>query len=248
MDDALSQFCQAVADDLDMLAVLHHEEPNRNLLDVLRSESFPGGLGLKLHSERGRQAMDLMRNALDSLPDRLEQGIMDDLAADYASIYLNYGIQASPEESVWIDEENLTHQDSMFQVRDWYADQGLAVDNWRLRPDDHLVVQLKFISHLFGQANGEKDVGKAAQFMDEHLLRWIDDFAERVARRCATPYFAGIALLTASYSAELRDLLALIMDEPRPSNEEIENRMNPRKQHEAETVPEKFMPGLGPAV
>ena len=71
-------------------------------------------------------------------------------------------------------------------------------------------------------------------------------FAQRVASRCDTAYFAAAALLTGAYCEELRDLLAEVLDEPRPSVEEIDERMKPR--HQTEAVPVSFMPGIGPAV
>lgn len=244
--DPLETFCLSVAGDLAMLAVLHNEEPDAELIASLRNSSFPKGLGLRLESERGQQTLDLMEQALEALPKQLDEGTLDELAADYASIYLNHGIQASPEESVWIDDENLVCQDTMFQVRAWYKHHGLTAPDWRRRPDDHLVLELQFLSHLFGNEPTETSLREAAQFMDEHLLRWLNDFGDRVAQYCATPYFAGIATLSSAYCDELRDLLAEILDESRPDPEEIEKRMKPGRK--PEEVPASFMPGMGPAV
>ena len=39
--------------------------------------------------------------------------------------------------------------------------------------------------------------------MDEHLLRWLPSFAQRVAVRCDTAYFAALALLTVATSSFL---------------------------------------------
>lgn len=246
LDGWLRDLCHAMADDLNMLASLHNVEPDSELLETLRSQKFPSGLGLKLESDQGGQACKIMAAALEALPGPVGEEAINELAADYASIYLNHGIQASPEESVWIDEENLTYQDTMFQVRDWYARYGLSAPNWRTRPDDHLVLELQFIAHLISSAVTQEGLGKAARFMDEHLLRWLMPFAGRVVARCETPYFAAAAMLTSVYCEELRDLLAEILDEPRPSQEEIDQRMKPK--HKPEPVPVRFMPGMGPAV
>ena len=242
----LDEFCQVIADDLAMLAVLHEAEPTTELLGLLRQTAFPEGLGLKLLDEDSIKAVDLMKRAICLVPQQPDDAFINDLAADYANIYLNYGISASPEESVWLDEENLACQQSMFQVRNWYEQFGLMAENWRVRPDDHLVLQLHFLVHLFKTQADKDGLVSIANFMDEHLLRWIVSFAERVAGRCDTAYFAGVAMLTASYCEELRDLLASILAEPRPSAEEIEQRMQPK--NNAEPVPVKFMPGIGPAV
>lgn len=82
-------------------------------------------------------------------------------------------------------------------------------------PSDHLALQLQFLAHLFAPERGDT-LAEAARFMDEHLLRWLPLFARRVAERCQTLFFAALALLTDAYCEELRDLLALILTEPRP--------------------------------
>jgi len=209
----LVEFCQAVAEDLDML---------------------------------GQHVIDFLHSALASITDSAAPETLDDLAADYASIYLNHAIQASPEESVWLDEDSLACQRSMFQVRGWYSRYGLSVTDWRKRPDDHLVLELQFIAHLLRAVRSESDLGPVAHFMDEHLLRWLLQFAARVGQRCDTRYFAGIALLTGEYCNELRDLIAEITGQARPTAEEIEQRMKP--EHEPVKEPVSFMPGMGPAV
>lgn len=162
--DELRVFFQIIADDMEMLAVLHDKEPAGALIEKLREEDFPGGLGLKLVEGKGLQAIGLMRQALQNFPEKIDAAIVDELAVDFASIYLNYAIHASPEESVWIDEENLACQDSMFRVRNWYEQYDLKAENWRVRPDDHLVLQLQFLSRLFQEEPSEFHMRTIARF------------------------------------------------------------------------------------
>ena len=245
--ETLRLFCEHVAEDLELLAALHDREPDASTLEGLRKLDFPGDLGLHLTGEKGRHALQLMTQALAALPKQPGKNDLDELAADYANIYLNHGIQASPEESVWLDDDHLICQDSMFQVRSWLERYGLQAENWRIRPDDHLVYQLKFIAHLLSQK--EEPLEEAGHFMDEHLLRWIGDFSQRVVQRCDTPYFAGLALLTDAYCDELRDLIASITGQPRPLPEEIEERMNNKAANQQpEEAPQAYVPGMGPAV
>ena len=242
----LPLFRSRVAEDLRILAALHDREPDTGLAGELRAIDFPRCLTLPLADGPAQEAVFIMEQSLNLLPPDADQQVLDDLAADHASIYLNYGIGASPEESVWLDEDSLICQDSMFQVRQWYESHGLEVPDWRMRPDDHLVFQLQFIAHLMEKDDEAQTLRETARFMDEHLLRWLGSFAERVMQRCDTPWFAGAAGLTAAYAEELRDTLAEILDEPRPTPEEIEERMKPKKQ--VEEVPVAFMPGMGPVV
>lgn len=238
---------QAIATDLSELAVLHDGELDSDLIARLQAVAFPEGLGLRLRSERSQEAIALMAAGLRVLPFEPDQGVLDELAADYAAIYLTYSLRASPYESVWTNPEGLTMQESTFQVRDWYRHYGLAVEDWRQRADDHLVHQLQFLAQLLRFAEGQgANLIAAARFLDEHLLRWIDGFASRVAMRCATPFYAGLATLTAAYLDELRALLVALTDEPRPTPAEIEVRMRPKGPVSGD-VAAPYVPGTGPS-
>lgn len=243
-DRLLAGFRQAVSDDLQGLALLHHTEPTAEWLDSWRQQADEEVLGLRLQTPAGQEALAAIREALATLPARIDNATLDELAADYADIYLTHAYRASPYESVWLDEDNLMSQEPMFQVRAWYVRYGLTAANWRLRPDDHLSLQLQFIAHLFAQTTGNT-LSDAAQFMDEHLLRWLPQFSQRVATRCQTAYFAAIALLTVAYCDEVRELLANLLDKPRPSPEEIAMRMQPRRQ--PIPAPVAYIPGTGPS-
>lgn len=239
----MKSFRQAVAEDLLSLALLHHAEPNSELLQSLRREAGLS-LGLALQSQAGREALQAMAAAFEGLPETLDQTIIDQYAADYADIYLTNGYGASPHESVWLDEDHLMRQEPMFQVRAYYTRHGLTVGDWRTRPEDHLALELQFLAHLFDTKQGD-NLLEAANFMDEHLLRWLPLFAKRVAERCRTRFFAALVLLTDAYCEELRELLAQILAQSRPTVEEIEQRMKP-KRGSAPLTPSTFTPGRGP--
>ena len=192
-----------IAEDLETLALLHDREPDGDLLAELRRYPLADWLGLRIAGSRGLAALG---EALAALPHPVDRDCLDILAADFADIYLVGGLQASPSESPWIDRDQLVCQEPMFEVRDWYRHYGLASENWRQRADDHLVLELRFLARL-ASLGTPASLADMAAFLDLHLLRWLPDFAERVSRRCATAYFAGVALLTADYVDELRDVL-----------------------------------------
>jgi TorA maturation chaperone TorD len=243
-DDPLSQFRAAVALDLDILALLHNAELDDGVIERLAEAGFPAELGLTLENTAAREALDLTRRAFAALERPLTQAARDELAADYAAIYLTYAYQASPCESVWLDQENLGMQAPMFQVRDFYRLFDRAAENWRMRPDDHLCLELQFLAALLRDAHPQA-LPESARFLDEHLLRWLPLFARRVAARCATPLYAGAAILTEAYCEELRDLLADLLGEPRPTPDEVEARMKPRPS--ADVQPLSYMPGVAPS-
>jgi TorA maturation chaperone TorD len=233
-----------VALDLGTLAVLHNAELDDAILGQLKLAGFPEGIGLRLTGDAGREAMVFLSQAMDQLSSPLSCDDLNDLAADYAAIYLTYGLHASPCESVWLDQENLGMQAPMFQVREFYRHFDLTAANWRMRPDDHLVIELHFLSCLMGDEHPQA-LPEAARFLDEHLLRWLPRFADRVSARCATPFYAGTARLTAAYCHELRDILAGLLGEARPTAEEVEARMQPRAAPQA--MPMNYVPGVAPS-
>lgn len=241
---ALELFRAAVAQDLSTLATLHNAELDDATLGRLKLAGFPEGLGLRLRGVEGGEALAFMDRAMSELSAPMSGGDLDDLAADYAAIYLTYALHASPCESVWLDQENLGMQAPMFQVREFYRHFDLTATNWRMRPDDHLVIELHFLACLMGDDHPQA-LPEAARFLDEHLLRWLPRFAERVLARCATPFYAAAARLTAAYCDELRDVLAGLLAEPRPSAEAVEARMQPRPTPAA--TPMTYVPGIAPS-
>jgi TorA maturation chaperone TorD len=233
---------EALAEDAEMLAALHDRELTAGTIAVLREVRFPSNLAMLPADEGARQAWRAMAAAL---PRQADTATLDRLAADYAAIYLTGAYGASPCESVWLDEDRLVCQAPMFALRELYAAAGLVATDWRKRPDDHLVLQLLYLAHALRSVEGADDLRRLAAMLDEHLLRWLPDFAARVAQRCEQPFFAGLARLTFVWCERLRDFLAERLGEPRPTREQIEERLKPSR--EPEPTPLAYLPGASPS-
>ncbi len=225
-----------MVDDITLLVSLHDKELTKETLTLLKDNNFPYTLGFALQSKDSAEIFDLLKSGIDDIKD----DNLDELAADYADIYLNNTLSASPFESVWLDEESLVMQAPMFEVRECYKKFSLEVDDWRVRSDDHFIHQLQFVAHLINSKD-YKNLQDLSVFMDEHLFRWFDDFAAKVAKRCATKFYAGLAMLTFNYINELRDVLAIILEQERASKEEIETRFTGAIL--LETMPLNYTPG-----
>jgi TorA maturation chaperone TorD len=243
MSSVLDVFRSGVALDLVTLAQLHDRELDGRMVAALKKDRFPESLAFRLESAQAGEVLGALTAIVAAIT--LDAAQSDELAADFASIYLTHGVGASRCESVWLDEDGLAMQKPMFEVRASYARLGLRAPDWRLRPDDHLVHQLQFLAELF-EHDDPSALAEAARFLDEHTLRWVPDFARRVAGRAATPFYAGLAMLTSDYLDELRDALARILDEPRPTAEEMEQRL--KQVTEAPLpMPGAYMPGRSPS-
>lgn len=241
----------ALADDAATLALLHDTELTAPLLAGLKHLGFPGNLGLLPLGEASQKCFGAMRAAVSSLPAHPAADTLDELAADFAAIYLTGAYGASPSESFWVSDDHLVCQEAMFDLRAIYAAAGLAAPDWRRRPDDHLVFQLQFLARRLAVAaddDGRRELAPLAHFLDHHLLRWLPDFAARVAERCATPFYAGLARLTDAWCQQARDLIAGHLGEPQPGREEIAQRAQRAqcagsRREPAELEPPRFVPG-----
>jgi len=205
------QWRKLAAEDLNALAWLHEAERSPSVLASLYNNGFPATLSLAPAQHPSLRAMD---GALAALAGRGDGSIpvssADELAADYASIYLTHGLRAAPFESVWLDEDHLIMQGPTFAVREFYKRHGMQVRDWRQMTDDHITHELQFVALLL-----ERDEQReAARFLGQHVMAWLPAFAQRVAQRAATPFYAALALLTLTCCEQCQQWLPRVAQIP----------------------------------
>lgn len=209
---ATNEFSDAVADDAMVLATLHDRELSPALIAILRAERFPSGLGLLPQDPSAHIAWRAMNDAVGEIA---KMSNLDGLHADFASIYLTGAIGASPCESVWTDDDGLMCQAAMFELRTVYAAAGLGAANWRKRPEDHLVMQLLYLAVVARRSSTPQDWGKIGRFLDDHLLRWLPNFAARVVGAGSSAFYAALAVLSVEWIQILRRHLESLSGETR---------------------------------
>ena len=213
-----SDWCALAAEDLRALGWLHAAERAPDVLAALYANGFPETLTLVAADNPAVQAMSaalraMTGDACDEGPDpTLPASSADELAADYAAIYLTHTLRASPHESVWRDDDHLMLQGPTFAVREFYRRHGVQVPDWRARADDHISHELDFVALLLER--GEER--EAARFLKMHLLAWLPDFAGRVSQRAATPLYAALANLTLAACEGCQQRLPTVSVLPQP--------------------------------
>lgn len=211
--DETRTILDAATADLTLLCWLHDREPDRDLLLQLAACPARDWFGLALTGEEAETGFDLLDQFLSG-PECASERQLDELAADFADLYLTFGKRLAPNESYWLTDDHIERQEPMFDVREWYAHYGLKAENWRQRSDDHLVHQLAFVAELLRRSspNALLDAGR---FLDRHLLRWAKDFLGGQAARSATAFYAGLGLVTLAGIERIRNLLENLTGEPR---------------------------------
>ena len=234
----LTELHNALTDDLEQLIRLHDRELDAETLAALLASGFPAGLALLPADDSGDEVCRNMQAALG------EAESLDNLAADFAAIYLNNTFSASPYESVWLSDDHLACAEPMFELREIYASAGLKVADWCSRFDDHLVVQLQYLRHALSGDRCQVEPKEIANFIDEHLGYWFPDFAQRVSLQCRTAFYAALVELTHVWLLRCRDVLNAIYDLPIPARETVAERINRKLvQGKSDMAPIKFMPG-----
>jgi len=196
---------------LALLIRLHDREVDNELLTGLHGIDAEMFFGAVLeNTEVARE----FGKALAGLSQPRDEATLDELAAEYADVYLTHSYRLAPTGSVWLTQEKLERQEPMFAVREWYEHYGVTVPNWRVRSDDHIVHELQFVEHLLGLGT-ETASRDAARFLDRHVLVWVPQFCSLMAARCRQPLLSVGAKLTALYLEALRDLLQELTGEER---------------------------------
>lgn len=189
------------------LASVFREELTTDFLLVIREPEFREALaeaGLSLEG-------DFFEADLE------EQA--EELAVEFAALFLGPGGHVSPHESVHIEGGGGSlWGEATSAVKRYIEDAGFSYDEQFHGLPDHISVELKFMSHLVNEeahAWDENDVDKAANalafqrdFLDKHLGVWADRFCAQIRERAELTFYREVASLTADFLDSEREEIA----------------------------------------
>lgn len=220
------------AADLRMAALLHDREIDKETAGQLATTPAVNWLNLALIGEDAEAGFKLI-DGYWAEAGGVNETTLDELAADYADIYLTFGKRVAPNESYWLTIDHIERQEPMFNVRTWYEHYGLGAQDWRKRADDHLVHEMEFVALLLEQGSTSAWLD-AGRFLDQHLLRWSPDFFAGAAKGASTAFYAGVAIVSHCLLLNIRSLLETVTGEAR-------RKVDAAVAEEADTAP--FIPG-----
>lgn len=114
------------------------------------------------------------------------------LQREYSQVFEGpESLPAPPWESVYTNKKRLLFQESTLKVRNIYRAQGLLPALYPHVADDHISLELDYLSHLAQQALNSfeeeredtyiKSIVASRTFIAEHLSQWIDPFASDIS-------------------------------------------------------------------
>jgi TorA maturation chaperone TorD len=142
-----------------------------------------------------------------------EEELLDDLAVEYARLFLGPGKHISPHESVHLPSgEGQSSQlwgESTVEVKKFIESSGLEYKSEYTGLPDHISVELEFMEQVTlreEQAWKEEDKDGAfhclnmeKRFMEEHLILWIPIFCEKVMEEAESFFYRDMAALTKNF-------------------------------------------------
>lgn len=181
--------------------------PERNGLNAFTNEELFSESPFGHEHSDVRAGLSLLRSWVEKNRTGISEDSLQELQADYTRLFIGAGkVLAPPWESVYFTEERLVFQEQTLQVRQWYRRFGLEPEKLYKEPDDHIGLEMSFVSHLAKlalQALEEQDTIKFGQllevqrqFLTEHLLRWGPYWCTLVSKHAHTDFYKGLALFT----------------------------------------------------
>lgn len=140
------------------------------------------------------------------------------MQADYTRLFMGPDkVIAAPWESVYFNKERLVFQEQTLEVRNWYRRFGLEAEKIHREPDDHIGLELLFLSRLAAlgvQALNEQDNARFRELLDaqreffkKHLGIWALTWCGLVEENAQTGFYKGVAYLTHGALSTLSEVL-----------------------------------------
>jgi len=142
-----------------------------------------------------------------------EKELLENLAVEYAYLFLGPGKHISPHESVHHQKEGVQSGqlwgELTAEVKRIIESAGLEYKSEFTGMPDHISIELEFMQHVVQRemqawkADDDKTallcLKNEKEFVDQHLIPWIPDFCEKVIEASEMPFYREMARLTRSF-------------------------------------------------
>jgi putative dimethyl sulfoxide reductase chaperone len=158
------------------------------------------------HSEGAK----LICNFLQSCESDRADAIMQETKLEYNRLFVGPDIlPAPPWESIYVDPEHLLFGEATLQVREIYREFGLQSIHGNHEPDDHIALELEFLSHLIKMTLSAVCLGKSKLiiglldrqilFLTDHILKWTPQFGSLLFENTTHSLYRGASRLLLEY-------------------------------------------------
>ena len=192
-------------------ARLFAEEPNEQLLDALASQDLIDQVDF-FDDDATSSAWTALMSAAEGTQS------IGTLQTEFTVVMIGPDkLPASPWESTYLEKGGVIFQEITRKVRNDYAAAGFVSSDQRM-PDDHIAIELNFIAALAMKSleactNDDEILlvsilSQQQSFIDEHLIKWIPSFAQRLSEaEYDSPFYKSAARFAEAIIIKDIDLL-----------------------------------------
>ncbi|QAR34009.1 hypothetical protein EP073_11515 [Geovibrio thiophilus] len=169
-------------------------------------------LGENTSDEMYLKGVEKLIERISSIKD--ENEYIEELARKFATIFLNVSPNnviphAHPYESVYLSSNKLVMQEQRDEVIEFYAKHNIGIGKDFKEPEDHIAVELSFLSMLneqvfnaileneMAEVQGKLEAHKI--FMEKHLMKWVHLFGNDLRKADYDGFYNAFADLTMGF-------------------------------------------------
>ena len=153
-----------------------------------------------------------------------DPAFLEELRSDYTKLLQVPGEDyVHPWESPYVGKESMIFQESTIDVRSFYHDAGFRLAAEKRFPDDHIGAMMDYLARqamAAYDAFADGDDAAAARlltvqwdFLQKHVLSWVDDFATAMLQHDARGYYGTLAAVMAAFARADEACLGPVIEE-----------------------------------
>lgn len=185
-----------------LLSRLYRVEADASLLEKLKGLSFPNAANKTL-----AEGYAMLRAYLDNC----NEEALDDLAVDYATVFLAAGSAdgqaAIPCESIYTSPKKIFMQEAWEDVCRIYAENGLTKSTQHSDlMEDHLALELEYMAVLVKRFDPKAE----QEFIENHLLNWLPNFVADIDKYADHDFYKAVGRITLGFLQMELELLTTL--------------------------------------
>lgn len=187
-------------------------DPSQECINDFWSQGILKNLPVSSHNPRFIKAASQLRESVDDKNSSVKM-----MKEDYLTLFTGTGNPlAPPYESVYRSKEHLMFDKQTSEVREFYKSYGWESKFKGKIPDDHLGIELLFLTlmiekylDLDDEACNAEMRNEIRRFINQHLTTWVPEWNSHIQENAKTLSYRGIGTLILACIEDLYNIMNL---------------------------------------
>lgn len=143
------------------------------------------------------EAINLCEGIVERIGEECGERAVEVVSVEYTRLFVGPPSPAAPPwETMYRGNTNVGFGEATFEMRNCLHDLGLELSNGNRQYEDHMGIELLFLSELCRRAGKDNDCeNQVRSFIAKHPLSWVDAFLDRIEGVSPEGYFSGLVRL-----------------------------------------------------